>query len=510
MTIAIDGPRGFHTSVVEGLTASSTGCATTANATVCGLTIGGFKPCVKARCYVATVKTYDAVRCTTRCAIPPTARVLSGAQHVAFDVAPGKPNALTFSLGGLPAAISVSPLAPGYLQGDASSLRVWGPQAQSLAVVPLDADGNPIVGAGAPSITASSGGGTLAVTNPAAASSNVITLRATTSGSPAAVTPGVVNLALTATPAAGSGGSAVRASVPVTIAHSGVYIAGTAYIAIYYDGNVGATPNATIAGSNTGFSSTDISGIAVDSRGTIYVCVPGSSSSIEEFADGANGNVAPIAAISGANTGLSYSSGVAVDSSGTVYVANATSPADISEYAPGSNGNVGAKTYIFGALTLLSSPTSIAFDASGNAYVASGNNGVISIFAPGASGNQLFNLIAGPNTKMKSPTWVTVLPDGTVAAVETFLTTGPALLEYAPGASGNVSPAVTIAGGATNLESISGIAADANGTIYVVDNNWVTEYARTASGNAAPIATITPPILGATDRVAVVPAANAP
>src|SRR5437868_3910345 len=45
--------------------------------------------------------------------------------------------------------------------------------------------------------------------------------------------------------------------------------------------------------------------------------------SVTEYAEGANGNVAPVATISGANTGLSAPEGVVVDlSSGTTFVSN--------------------------------------------------------------------------------------------------------------------------------------------------------------------------------------------
>ncbi|MDP9018004.1 MAG: hypothetical protein M3N19_06775 [Candidatus Eremiobacteraeota bacterium] len=49
----------------------------------------------------------------------------------------------------------------------------------------------------------------------------------------------------------------------------------------------------------------------MDSAGTIYVA-NGVNNSITEYATGANGNVAPIRTISGANTGLSGPAGVSI------------------------------------------------------------------------------------------------------------------------------------------------------------------------------------------------------
>src|SRR6516164_5847756 len=107
MTIAITGPRGFHASVVAGLTPSSPGCIARAGATACTLSAGLLSACVKRNCYAAAIKTYDVVSCTTTCTIPRGARELSAAQNVAFDVAAGTTNNLTFTLGGIPQSLSV-------------------------------------------------------------------------------------------------------------------------------------------------------------------------------------------------------------------------------------------------------------------------------------------------------------------------------------------------------------------------------------------------------------------
>ncbi len=80
-----------------------------------------------------------------------------------------------------------------------------------------------------------------------------------------------------------------------------------------------AAPIAAIGGSNTGLSYPQ--GIAVDSKGKIYVADE-NTARVFVYAAGSTGNVAPIAIIGGGNTGLSYPEGVAVDSGGQNYVAD--------------------------------------------------------------------------------------------------------------------------------------------------------------------------------------------
>jgi hypothetical protein len=89
-------------------------------------------------------------------------------------------------------------------------------------------------------------------------------------------------------------------------ANIGVFSAGSS-------GNV--PPIATISGSNTGLDGRTVRGIALDSNDNLYVTSDGhdsTESSITAFAAGSNGNVKPIAVISGDNTGLSAAVGIAI------------------------------------------------------------------------------------------------------------------------------------------------------------------------------------------------------
>jgi hypothetical protein len=105
-------------------------------------------------------------------------------------------------------------------------------------------------------------------------------------------------------------------------------------------------------------------------------------------------NIAPIATISGAASGINQPFGIALDIAGNIYVADQAStvctpscPA-ILIFPPGSNGAVTPKS-ISGSNTGLTAPTDVKVDKSGNIYVADekAGQGVVYVFAAGATGN---------------------------------------------------------------------------------------------------------------------------
>jgi len=444
------------------------------------------KPCSTASCYTATLAAYDAVTCAKTCSIPAGAHKLSADQNVTLSVVKGSHNVADFTLSGIPAGITIAALHPGYVQGDAHRLKLWGPAAQRIAVLALDADGNTIVGPGAPSISAKSSSATLAVAQPATTEPNVVGLRAVTHGSPAVVTPGTVRLTLTATPSKGSGAGALSISVPVAIAHSALYVAtSVSKVDAYYDGNT-SSPNLAIVGANTLIDGPRIDQIAVDANGTIYVAQSESQGQILAFPAGSHGNVAPSANINGVSTLIDHAGGVAIGY-GTIYVSNITP--GLLEFGTGTSGNVTASGAINGSNTTLSGPLGLALDGNGNLYVANSNANSIVEFAAGSSANATPSaIISGANTNLLTPFTVTLDADGSI------YTSGSngSIEKFAPGATGNATPAAIISGANTTLPTyVYAVALDANGTLYAGGgaSPYLLEFAKGAHGNVAPVKT---------------------
>ncbi len=188
-------------------------------------------------------------------------------------------------------------------------------------------------------------------------------------------------------------------------------------LAVFSGPNSGGVAQiATIQGSGTGLSSP--AGIALDSNGNIYVTNDGGSNlanfeAVTVYPAGSSGDVPPTATIAGSNTGLAYPAGIAVDSSRKIYVANKATDA-VTVYSPGSNGNVTPIATISGASTGLDSPAGITLDSSANIYVANeggfeGANSSVTVYPPNSTGNATPSFtISGPATQLGRPLGVAI------------------------------------------------------------------------------------------------------
>ncbi|HMF28498.1 MAG TPA: hypothetical protein VKE42_06985 [Candidatus Cybelea sp.] len=131
--------------------------------------------------------------------------------------------------------------------------------------------------------------------------------------------------------------------------------AGTAPILEFAAGaNGNVAPIATISGSNTGI--TRAFNVCIDAKGRIVVPTP---SSIEVFAAGANGNVAPVQVISGAATKLDYTSSVGTDAKANIYATTFnyyTSQSSVLVFGAHANGNVAPMRMLAGANTKIDDP----------------------------------------------------------------------------------------------------------------------------------------------------------
>ncbi len=111
-------------------------------------------------------------------------------------------------------------------------------------------------------------------------------------------------------------------------------------------------------------------------------------------------------------TGVAHAAGP--DPEGTIYVADyETSSIDI--FAPGATGNVAPERVISGALTGLAGPADVKVDSAGDVYSSNFNNGTITEYAPGAGGNVApIKTIGGSNTGLTNNDDMSLAPDGTL------------------------------------------------------------------------------------------------
>ena len=180
---------------------------------------------------------------------------------------------------------------------------------------------------------------------------------------------------------------------------------------------------------------------------------------------------------------------------GKLYVANYFG-SSITVYAAGASGNATPTATIAGGNTGLNFPNGVALDGAGNIYVvnefsgSAGGPGTITVYAAGASRNVTPTAtIAGGNTGLSIANGIAVDGAGNIYVTNFFANS---ITVYAAGASGNATPTTTIAGGNTGLNGPNGIALDGAGNIYVANEpgNSITVYAAGASGNATPMTTI--------------------
>jgi hypothetical protein len=428
------------------LTPTSSGCSSSLASTVCTAVLP-----LPPGTYDASLATYDQTG--------GAGNLLSQAQNVPFTIVAGSANSISLTLGGIPASLAVAPFAPGYLRGGTGGLTLYGPATQKLVVEALDADGDVIAGAGAPTLSVTpSINGAMSVTGPTSAAPNVVTLAASTSGTPAVVTPQTLALVVTATPASQSGAAQLRANIPLRIAHSAVYVSDVGVVDVFYDGNVnGGAPNVQITQSINGPQ-----GVAVNAAGTLYVA-NNNNSTVTEYPAGGTSPTGTI------GTGVSGPLGVAVDASGTLYVANFGN-STVTEYTAGSTTpNVTISNSI-------NHPSGVAVDASGTLYVtANVLSGKLTEYLAGSTSPDVtINGLAYPSGVAVDAAGTVYVKSEVFETVEEFF-------------AGSSSPNVIISNG---IGGGYGVAVDAAGTLYVANGGNVREYRAGSTSSSTPSATI--------------------
>jgi sugar lactone lactonase YvrE len=257
---------------------------------------------------------------------------------------------------------------------------------------------------------------------------------------------------------------------------------------------VDVAPTLNIGGTNTGLN--DPHRTAFDASGNIYVTNAGVNS-VSVFAPTATGNIPPTLTIAGANTGLDFPSGIAIDSKGNIYVANSdggtSNNGSITVFAAGATGNAMPIATITGANTGLSFPNGLALDSKGNIYVVNEDSNTVTEYAASPTGTMNVaptTTISGTNTGLGAPHALALDTAGNIYVVNgNDGSTGNSVTVYAVGATGNATPTATISGTNTTFADPNGIAVDAKGNIYVGNQTSVDVYAANPVGNVttAPI-----------------------
>jgi sugar lactone lactonase YvrE len=133
-------------------------------------------------------------------------------------------------------------------------------------------------------------------------------------------------------------------------------------------------------------------------------------------------------------------------------------------------------------------------------YALNNEDSTVTEYAPSASGD------ATPVATLQgSKTQIGFLPSGLAvsSARKVYVSAktpsgAAAILEFAPGANGNVAPQTVLSGSLTGLDGNDGVAVDKAGDLWVanVGNSTLTEYGPAASGNNSPRLTLGGPATG--------------
>jgi hypothetical protein len=214
-----------------------------------------------------------------------------------------------------------------------------------------------------------------------------------------------------------------------------------------------AAPRRVITGPETTLNEAAIN-LAVDGPGNVYVVqycqlAPTCSGMISVFAPGANGNVAPIRVIQGPHTGFDRSAAIAVDAAGQIYVGNAEG-GPILVFSADAHDDATPIRRI-GRAQDIGDVTNLAVDASGTVYAAEASyaHGVLVYGPSAAEGDAPDRVIAGPATGLDGDSGVAVDRAGRLLVADDSHDVdglSGTVSIFAPGASGNEAPDTVLSG----------------------------------------------------------------
>jgi hypothetical protein len=256
------------------------------------------------------------------------------------------------------------------------------------------------------------------------------------------------------------------------------------------NGNVGPVHKIT--------SSTDFNGVSkaapdpVHNEVAVTNCNPGS---VLIFSLAADGDVAPLRTISGAATGLTCAGDVIIDTVNDEILVTDEVHSTLSAFARTASGNVAPLRVLQLATSVVAGCEFFALDTVNNELaVTSYSTNTVAIFSRTASALAApLRVLTGAATGLSGPQGVAI--DAINNELMVVNTTGFSLATFARTANGNTGPLRTIAGGSTGLIAPVGLASDVVNGELVVSNNFlpapsVLVFARAASGNVAPARTL--------------------
>ncbi len=419
-----------------GLTPTSTGCTSTLTSTQCTLALP-----LGPGTYDMTLTTYDGVVASGAA----TGSELSAGQTIAFTIHAGQANTVAVTLSGIPASISVFSNANAVRGTLTSGFTQFTNAPQKFAVLASDADGNFIIGSGAPAFTIASSGGTgFSLANPAPASPNTFSL--TGQGVPGRTET------FTATASYGDStcsiaGAVCTASFTVTNQMQTLFVSNFNGNSVTVYPDPYAPPSVMIV---NGVSQP--TAIATDPSGNLFVGAWAGNALV--FAPPYTGT--PVTApANGVYTAYTVMSG----SDGTLFVtAGANAIAVPPPYTSATN--------ITSSGSGLKEPS---LDAAGDIFLPNQNSNTVTEFAPPYTGAPT-TISNGINV----PQQTLIDASGNLFVVNYGSST---VTEYAPPYTG--APIATLS---SHISTPSGMAMDANGTVFVVSGFGVTIFTKPYTG----------------------------
>ena len=203
---------------------------TTLQSTTVGNLVTGSLACVPAyggeECTVSVPATpgHHTLDLTTYDQTGATGHALSGFVDFPTIVLAGKANSIPLTLGGLAASFNIVPSSAQATFSTATGLSIVGTKPQQFTIAALDADGDTIVGAGAPTPVVDATPTSTTLLAPQPASPTVWTLTSTYTTGTNPTIPGVEAISVTATPVPGSGGATLHATIPLKLYDPWIYV----------------------------------------------------------------------------------------------------------------------------------------------------------------------------------------------------------------------------------------------------------------------------------------------